>query len=89
MPDERILHYRRSRALADAGGYTLFCIVTYNGELAPALAFRRPDQFPEFEGEEAWFRVRWFSKRRFEILERVADKGGAPVRAMIDHAPHG
>lgn len=81
MPDERILHYRRSRAQPHDGGYTLFCVVTYNGEVAPALSFQRPDRFPDFDGEEAWFRVRWFSKRRFEVIEQVADKSGAPLPA--------
>ena len=26
---------------------------------------------PEFEGEEAWFRVRWFSKRRRDFIEQI------------------
>lgn len=80
MPTERILHYRRSRARVEDGAHTLFCIVTHRGQLAPALAFRRPDQYPEFEGEEAWFRVRWFSKRKFEVIEQVAAPGGSPLR---------
>jgi hypothetical protein len=41
----------------------------------------KADQFPEFEGEEAWFRGRWFSKRRFEVIQQVADKHGAPLVA--------
>lgn len=88
MPTERILHYRRARARPEDGAYTLFCIVTYNGEVAPALAFRRPDQYPEFEGEQAWFRVRWFSKRKFEVIEQVADRSGAPPTPRMDHASH-
>ncbi len=79
MPHERILHYRRSRARPEDGAYTLFCIVTYNGQVAPALSFQRPHCFPAFEGEEAWFRVRWYSKRRFEIIEQVANRRGAPM----------
>ncbi|HEY0927960.1 hypothetical protein [Brevundimonas sp.] len=84
MPTERILHYRRARARLEDGGYTLFCIVTGNGELAPALAFRRPDQCPDFAGEEAWFRVRWFSRRKFEVIEQVSDRTGARL-AEVDH----
>lgn len=30
-----------------------------------------PGQFPEFDGEEAWFRVRWVSKSKREFLEQV------------------
>lgn len=86
MPTERILHYRRARARPEDGGYTLFCVVTWNGETAPAVAFRRPDQFPDFAGDEAWFRVRWFSKRRFEVIEQVSDRTGARM-AEVDHGP--
>lgn len=88
MPTERILHYRRTRARVEDGAYTLFCIVTGGGELAPALAFRTPDQFPEFAGEEAWFRVRWFSKRKFEVIEQVADRAGAPLIKRAEHGAH-
>lgn len=84
MPTERILHYRRSRARPEDGAYTLFCIVTCDGQIAPALSFQRPDRFPEFEGEEAWFRVRWFSKRKFDVIEQVADRQGAPLRSAME-----
>ena len=86
MPTERILHYRRARARPEDGGYTLFCVVTWNGEPAPAVAFRRPDQFPDFVGDEAWFRVRWFSKRKFEVIEQVSDRTGARM-SEVDHGP--
>ena len=45
--------------------------MTYCGQLAPALAFLSPGQFPEFEGEEAWFRVLWYSKRKREFLAQI------------------
>lgn len=77
MPTERILHYRRMRALPEVGGRTLFCTVTSDGGVHDVVAYPTPDRFPDFPGEAAWFRVRWFSKRRFEVLAQVADKSGA------------
>lgn len=79
VPQDRILHYRRQRALPDAGGHTLFCVVTYNGEFGRALGYPTPAKFPEFEGDEAWFRVRWTNRSRFEVIEQVADRSGAPL----------
>lgn len=83
MAHERILHYRRHRALPNAGGYTLFCSVTYNGELGHALGYPKPDRFPEFEGDEAWFRVRWFRRGKFEVIEQVADRQGRPMPTTV------
>ena len=77
MPHERILHYRRRRALPNAGGHTLFCTVTRDGGINDVMGYPTPSRFPDFDGEEAWFRVRWFSKRRFEVIEQVADKQGS------------
>jgi len=74
------------RALPDAGGHTLFCNVTYDGGLYGVLRYPAPDRFPDFEGETAWFRVRWFSKRKFEVIEQVADKQGAPLPAKAERA---
>lgn len=71
MPDIRTVHLRRHRFLPQDGGRTVFCIMTCRGEVGPALAFLAPGQFPEFEGEEAWFRVRWFNKRRREFIEQI------------------
>jgi hypothetical protein len=68
MAHERTIHLRRHRFLPDAGGGTVFCTMTYDGKSLSALAFVHPGQFPEFEGEEAWFRVRWYSKRKREFL---------------------
>lgn len=79
MPHERILHYRRYRALPDGGGRTLFCAVTHRGEFGDALGYPTPDRFPEFEGDEAWFRVRWFRRGKFEVIEQVADSRGRPM----------
>ena len=53
-----------------AGG-SVFCIVTYDGNVGRALAYLNPGQFPEFDGEEAWFRVRWHSKLRRDFLEQI------------------
>ena len=71
MPDERTIHLKRHRFLPNAGGGTVFCTMTYDGKALSALAFLRPGQFPEFEGEEAWFRVRWYSVRRREFLTQI------------------
>ncbi|CAN5406925.1 hypothetical protein BH10PSE1_BH10PSE1_25840 [soil metagenome] len=71
MPNLRRVHLRRSRMLEKDGGATLFCVMTYRGEPGPALAFLRPGQFPEFDGEEAWFEVRWFNKGRREFVRRL------------------
>lgn len=81
MPSEVTLHYRRHRALPDAGGHTLFCTVTRRGGINDVLAYPTPNKFPDFPGDEAWFRVRWFSKRRFEVIEQVADRAGSPLPA--------
>jgi hypothetical protein len=75
MFDERTVHLRRHRFLPNAGGGTVFCTMTYDASQAPALAFLKPGEFPEFEGEEAWFRVRWFNKRKREFLEQIVGRG--------------
>ena len=85
MPSERILHYRRMHALPDVGGHTLFCNVTWDGGLNDVIGYPTPDKFPDFAGEEAWFRVRWFSKRKFQVIEQVTDQEGAPRRAEVAH----
>lgn len=79
MPRDVIIHLRRSRFLPQDGGGTVFCIMTYSGEVGGALAFLSPGAFPEFHGEEAWFRVEWHSKRRYRFLEQVADRAGTPL----------
>jgi hypothetical protein len=71
MPDIRTVHLARSRYLQKDGGGTVFCVMTYRGEPGPALAFLRPGEFPEFEGETARFRVRWFNKHRRQFLEQI------------------
>lgn len=71
MADIRTVHLARHRFLSNAGGGTVFCVMTYGGQAGPALAHLRRGEFPEFDGEEAWFRVRWFSKRRREFIERI------------------
>ena len=71
MPDIRVVHLARYRFLANAGGGTVFCVMTYDGDIFGALAYLSPGQFPEFEGEEAWFKVRWFSKSRRAFLYQV------------------
>ena len=71
MPEIRTVHLARRRLLPADGGGTVFCVMTYNGEVGPPLAYLDPGEYPEFEGEEAWFRVRWFSKRRREFIGQV------------------
>lgn len=71
MPDIRTVHLARRRYLPQDGGGTVFCVMTYRGEPSPALAFLKPGEFPEFDGDTAWFRVRWHSKRRREFLEQT------------------
>lgn len=70
MADIRTVHLARHRFLPEDGGGTVFCVMTYRGQ-APALAYLKPGEFPEFDGEQAWFRVRWFSKRRREFIEQI------------------
>lgn len=74
MPHIRTVHLARHRFLPQDGGGTVYCVMTYRGEVGPALAFLRPGQFPEFEGEDAWFRVRWFSKHRRDFIEQIAGR---------------
>lgn len=77
MPSIRTVHLARHRLLPQAGGETVFCVMTYNGEIGPALAHLKPGQFPEFEGEAALFRVRWFSKSRRDFLEQIEERYGS------------
>lgn len=79
MPTERILHYRRVRALPEVGGHTLFCTVTWDGGDHDILGYPTPERVPDFPGETAWFRVRWVRKGRFEVIEQVADRSGAAL----------
>lgn len=76
MADIRTVHLARQRLLPQDDGGTVFCTMTYRGE-GPALAFLTPGRFPEFDGEEAWFRVRWFSKHRREFIEQSGGPNGA------------
>jgi len=48
--------------------------MTYDGKTGGALAYVPPGQFPEFEGEDAWFEVRWFNKHRRELIRQVERK---------------
>lgn len=80
MPRDRFLHLRRSRFLPQDGGGTVFCVMTHTGDLFGALAYLRPGLFPEFDGDEGWFRVEWHSKKRFKVLEQVADRSGTPLK---------
>lgn len=70
MPYLMSVHLKRHRFLPNAGSGTVFCTMTFDGT-GPALGFLRPGQFPEFEGESAWFRVMWHSKKRREFLEQI------------------
>ena len=79
MPRHVIVHLRRTRYLPKDGGGTVYCVMTYTGDLFGALAYLRPGSYPEFEGDEAWFRVEWHSKKRFRVLKQVADKSGTPL----------
>lgn len=81
MPDIRTVHLARHRFLPADGGGTVFCIMTYDGKPGPALAYLNAGQFPEFDGEGAWFRVQWRSRRSRQFLEQVADRSGAPLAA--------
>lgn len=64
------MHLRRHRFLPRDGGGTVFCTMTFAGN-GPALAFLNPGEFPEFDGDEAWFRVLWHSKRKREFIAQV------------------
>lgn len=75
MPQEHTVHLRRHRLLPSAGGGTVFCTMTFSGD-GPALAFLDPGQFPEFEGEEAWFRVLWHSKRKRDFIRQIDPPAG-------------
>lgn len=76
MPDIRTVHLARHRLLPHDGNWTVYCTMTYDGKPGPALAFVSPGEFPEFDGEEAWFRVRWFNKRRREFIEQIEGRYG-------------
>ncbi len=65
------VHLARHRYLLQDGSGTVYCVMTFDGSAGPAVAFLRPGHYPEFEGESAWFRVRWHSKKRRDFLEQV------------------
>lgn len=62
----------RSKTLPDAGGQTLF--FTF---MTRRLQFLRPEQVPEFDGDQAWFEI-----ERVKGLWRVGrrtDERGKPL----------
>lgn len=75
MGHECTIHLRRARYLPNAGGGTIFCTVTYDST-GPALTFLHPGQFPEFEGEEAWFRAEQLPRKRFRFIRQMESKRG-------------
>ena len=72
--DETIIHLHRQRSLPNNGSQTLWCDVTTDGGMFKVMARLRPGQFPEFEGENAWFAVRRYPKSRFAFVAQVAGK---------------
>lgn len=60
----------------------MFVCVTYDGGIFGVIRRLTPGQYPEFEGDQAWFRVIMHSRRRLEILEQVQDKSGTPIMAQ-------
>jgi hypothetical protein len=81
MPHDRI--HRRHRALPDAGGHTLSCPVADTGEPGHALGYAKSSRFPQFKGDEVWFRVRWVRRGRFEVIAQAADPRGRPLPAEL------
>ena len=83
------VHLRRHRFLPNAGGGTVFCTVSFDGGTGRALAFLQPGQFPEFEGEQAWFVAEVLPRKKFRFIRQVAGKNGdshvdQPGRASED-----
>ena len=76
MGYEHTIHLRRHSYLPDAGGGIAFCTVTYDGGVGRALAFLKPGEFPEFEGDEAWFLAEQLPRQRFRFIKRVESKRG-------------
>jgi hypothetical protein len=70
------VHLKRHRYLPSDGGGTVFCTVTFDGSCSRALAFLDPGQFPEFEGEEAWFVAELLPRRKFRFIQQVESKHG-------------
>lgn len=70
------VHLKRHRFLPDAGGGTVFCTVTFDGGVGRALAFLKPGQFPEFEGEGAWFVAECLPRKKFRFVRQVESKHG-------------
>lgn len=79
MPRDVIVHLRRSRYLPQDGGGTVFCVMTHTGTTFGALAYLPPGAYPEFDGEEAWFRLQWHSRTKFRFIEQVADRSGRSI----------
>lgn len=89
MPTPHTIHLQRHRYLPADGGGTIFCTVTFDGHAGRALAFLLPGQFPEFEGEEAWFVAEKLPRNKFRFIRQVTSKRGRnavlqPNRASAD-----
>lgn len=79
-----VLHLRRKRFSGALGGDTCFVNVSYDGGLTKIITRVGPGRFPEFDGEEAWFKTVVHSKQRMEFLEQVADKRGTPLKGPAE-----
>jgi hypothetical protein len=72
MPRILTLRLTRKRALANAGGVTLF----FKVDIGRSGRFLSPHQVPEFEGEEAWFECEKV-RGRIVVLRQVETPVGA------------
>lgn len=62
--------------MPDEGSRTLYFVLSYTGGLFDRLSFIRPEACPEFDGDEAWARVHWWSKANHKVIEIVTDRSG-------------
>lgn len=75
-PRQVTVNLQRHRTLPNAGSKTQFVTVSYWGGPFHVLVFLKPGQFPEFEGENAWFVALEYPKKRFEFVRQVVSKSG-------------
>jgi hypothetical protein len=69
----RTMKLVRFRTLPNAGGNTLY----FWAKSGKSGRFFRPEQVPEFEGEEAWFEVQNVGGGQLKVLRRVDAPAGA------------
>lgn len=66
-----------SASFRKIGAEAVYCIMTYRGEIGPALAFLSPRKFLQFEVEKPWDRMQWFDKQSRHFIAQIEPANGS------------